>query len=320
MKILKEDKYFQYGLSKPIKWYWLKRILYGLIDAYYQVLVRLIPMPKENSSLYQLSLILIFKDEAPYLQEWLEYHLMLGVQHFYLYQNNSTDDYAVVLQPYIDQGLVTLIEWPDHPGQYSAYYHWYQNYRHESYWASFIDIDEFLCPFKETSLVDMLRQYEKYPVVLVYWKLFGTSGIMQHDYNKLVVEQYHCSRPKLFSEGKIIYNTRFDAATNLITMHGMDVKWHGIKIPPVNTFKRFIVWDLHHVNWKNDAVLQLNHYWSKSFESWRQKHEKGSVEKGIRYRDYPFFERLEVNCTSVDYTIYRFLVKLKLRMSSLLDK
>ena len=167
MKILKEDKYFQYGLSKPIKWYWLKRILYGLIDAYYQVLVRLIPMPKENSSLYQLSLILIFKDEAPYLREWLEYHLMLGVQHFYLYQNNSTDDYATVVQPYIDQGLVTLIEWPDHPGQYSAYYHWYQNYRHESHWASFIDIDEFLCPFKETSLVDMLRQYEKYPVVLV---------------------------------------------------------------------------------------------------------------------------------------------------------
>ena len=89
MKILKEDKYFQYGMCKPIKWYWLKRILYWLIDAYYHVLVRLIPTPKENSSLYQLSLILIFKDEAPYLQEWLEYHLMLGVQHFYLYPQIS---------------------------------------------------------------------------------------------------------------------------------------------------------------------------------------------------------------------------------------
>ncbi|VFM99178.1 MAG: Glycosyltransferase family 92 [Candidatus Kentron sp. G] len=26
-----------------------------------------------------------FKDENTYLREWLEYHLLVGVEHFYLY-------------------------------------------------------------------------------------------------------------------------------------------------------------------------------------------------------------------------------------------
>ena len=52
------------------------------------------------------------KNEGGSLAEWLEYHLRVGIEHFYLYDNNSNDGTRRVLQPYIDRGLVTLVVWP----------------------------------------------------------------------------------------------------------------------------------------------------------------------------------------------------------------
>lgn len=40
------------------------------------------------------------KNEKPYLKEWLEYHLLQGVEHFYLCDNGSTDGTDAYLEPY----------------------------------------------------------------------------------------------------------------------------------------------------------------------------------------------------------------------------
>lgn len=315
MKIIAEDSHFQYGLQRPIRYYFLKKLMYPLADGYYHFLVWCISkLCPPRICKYYLSAVLIFKDEAPFLKEWLEYHTMLGVEHFYLYQNNSTDNYGEVLAPYLKKNMVTVIDWPEYPGQYSAYRDWYEKYRRDSFWVTFIDIDEFLCPTKETSLKSLLNRYDKYPVVLAYWKLFGTGGQMHHDYARPVIEQYTNCRSKLYTEGKIFYNTMFDVADELISMHGMNTRWGVVRIQPVNSFGKFVIWDLHRVNRDDDARIQVNHYWSKSYDLWKKKYEKGSIEKGTKWKDYAFFERLEMECTSCDYTIFRFLTKLKLRI------
>lgn len=317
MKIQEEDRFFQYGCQRPIRFYRLKRILYPLVDAFWHLSVRFIPGKDASDYKYSLSAVLIFKDEAPFLREWIEYHRLVGVEHFYLYQNNSSDSYLAEIQDYLDSGTVTLTEWPDNPGQYSAYRHWYENYRRETKWVTFIDIDEFLCPGRADNVVEILDRFQRYPVILVYWKLFGTGGQLTHDYRKTVIEQYTCCRPKLFSEGKIIYRTRFDIPSEIISMHYSYVKAGFLTIPPVNTFGHFVFWDLHRANKDGENPLQLNHYWSKSYDCWEKKYEKGSVEKGIRYKDYAFFEKLERKCTSTDHTIFRFLVSLKKKLNSL---
>ena len=61
---------------------------------------------------YQLSICAFFKNEARYLKEWIEYHRLIGVDHFYLYNNGSTDDFKRVLNPYVRKGVVTLVNWP----------------------------------------------------------------------------------------------------------------------------------------------------------------------------------------------------------------
>src|SRR5262245_48829439 len=62
--------------------------------------------------LYDLSFCMIFQNDAPYLKEWIEFHRLVGGQHFYLYNNLSTDNYQEVLAPYIREGIVELIDWP----------------------------------------------------------------------------------------------------------------------------------------------------------------------------------------------------------------
>ncbi len=53
----------------------------------------------------------IFRNEAPYLREWLEFHLLQGAERVYLYNNRSDDDFLSVLAPYLADGVVRLIEW-----------------------------------------------------------------------------------------------------------------------------------------------------------------------------------------------------------------
>lgn len=55
---------------------------------------------------YDLSIMAIVKNEK-YIQEWIEYHLLVGVQHFYIYDNESTDGLKDRIQKYIDDGIVT---------------------------------------------------------------------------------------------------------------------------------------------------------------------------------------------------------------------
>lgn len=47
-----------------------------------------------------------------YLEEWLEYHMLIGVQHFFLMSNECDTDEAeaakALLQPYIHRGVVSL--------------------------------------------------------------------------------------------------------------------------------------------------------------------------------------------------------------------
>ena len=59
-----------------------------------------------------LTLATMFKNQRRWLREWLEFNLMVGVEHFIIYDNNSTDLPLEILQPYIDQGYVTYVPWP----------------------------------------------------------------------------------------------------------------------------------------------------------------------------------------------------------------
>ena len=122
-----------------------------------------------------LSVCAIYKNEARYLAEWLEFHLLAGVEHFFLYNNDSTDDHREVLAPYLHAGVVTLTDWPDSPAQIPAYNHCLETNRHDWRWIAFIDLDEFLFSPRMVPVGQVLAGHEDLPAVAALWMIFGTS-------------------------------------------------------------------------------------------------------------------------------------------------
>lgn len=149
---------------------------------------------------YELSICAIFKDEAPYLKEWIEFHQLVGVQHFYLCNHNSQDNYKEVLAPYIASGLVELTEWYNDAYELFAfndvqcqfYTESLKRARNVSHWVAFIDSDEFLFPTYENSLLEVLKDYQKFGGVGVNWQMFGTSHVEKLSIEDLLIEHLIC--------------------------------------------------------------------------------------------------------------------------------
>lgn len=121
---------------------------------------------------YFLTFATNFKNENPYLKEWLDYHLLVGVDHFYLYDQDGGEEAREILKPYEEKGLVTRHLWTQWDGtkydgptkfyqknkNHMGFAHCAKHYRDEFQWLMKIDIDEFLFPLNgEKSLVTWLQ-------------------------------------------------------------------------------------------------------------------------------------------------------------------
>ena len=136
-----------------------------------------------------LSIVAIYRDEAVYLKEWVEFHRIVGVERFFLYDNFSVDEHREVLAPYVEEGIVVLNEWPVFPGQIPAYDDALRRHASESRWIAFIDLDEFLFSPTGKPLPEILSEYEHHPGVLANWAVFGSSGHRTRP-TGLVIENY----------------------------------------------------------------------------------------------------------------------------------
>ena len=91
-----------------------------------------------------LAFVLIAKNEAPYIKEWLDFHIKQGVSHFIIYDNESTDNFREVLEPYIKSGLVTYSVIRGRRRQHDAYNKAVHDFRQKFRYMAFIDADEFM--------------------------------------------------------------------------------------------------------------------------------------------------------------------------------
>jgi len=184
-----------------------------ILAGFFVVLVGVLFYSKSNVYEHDLAVCTIFKDEAPYLKEWIDYHHhILGVTRFYLYDNDSTDDYQSVLQPYIEKGIVEVIPWesseehairgwiPDETWvvyQIGAYNNCLKKRAlGKARWVAMIDVDEFIVPTNGVdSFKKILKQYS-YPwssvgSIKIHWKVFGTSNVWDLAPGELQIEKLY---------------------------------------------------------------------------------------------------------------------------------
>jgi glycosyltransferase involved in cell wall biosynthesis len=125
---------------------------------------------------HYLTACLIFKDSAPYLDEWVRFHLAVGFEHLYLYDNDSSDDCELAVRPFVARGKVTLHKWPGFAQQANVIQNCLDTYRESARWIAFLDDDEFLFPAQKNNLQEILPEYEQHAGLGICWLLFGSNG------------------------------------------------------------------------------------------------------------------------------------------------
>ncbi|MCD7878371.1 MAG: glycosyltransferase family 92 protein [Candidatus Gastranaerophilales bacterium] len=123
-----------------------------------------------------LSIAAIMKNEGSYLKEWIEYHRLVGVERFYLYDNESSDNTKEILKPYIEEGIVIYRYVEGSCMQFPAYLDAIYKYKNQTRWLAVIDLDEYIVPVEKDSVKEFLKDYEKYPAVGVNWVMFDSNG------------------------------------------------------------------------------------------------------------------------------------------------
>lgn len=228
---------------------------------------------------YHLSICAIFNDEGPYFKEWIEYHQLLGVEHFYLYNHNSQDEYLEVLLPYLQSGAVELKDWDfthkDWNGwkatQVACYADCIKNKKDESKWIAFIDIDEFIFPVEEFTIPEFLEKYDKFSGVVFNWQLYGTSEVWKVPADKLLIET-------LIKKGQYDIEENHQYKTILKPAHVSEVKSaHYFKFKPgyiaVNTdytpLEKICISD-YMLTTVLVNRLRLNHYWTRDMYFFNQ--------------------------------------------------
>jgi hypothetical protein len=249
----------------------------------------------------------IFRDEAPYLLEWIAFHRMVGVDLLVLYDNGSTDGGPELIRGSSFARNVRLIEWSDRPGQVSAYRHFHANYAREFTWVAFIDLDEFIMPVAGSSIRDILirKAYEPYADILLNWLIFGPSG---HDRRPggLVIEDFTWRIPDRADANrhvKSLVRTKdlvgigstphiFDCARPTCNALGETVMSYAMQPTACH------------------EVLVINHYFTKSVEEWEFKRRRGRGDSLDPYGDRVFSD-VQQQATVQDTRALRFVPRLR---------
>jgi hypothetical protein len=225
---------------------------------------------------YYLSILALFRNEAPYLAEWIEYHLLVGVDKFWLIDNQSSDKPATVLTPYINLGVVNLSRWPGQGRQRAIYNYWRPILCPLSFWIAVIDIDEFLVPVQCRSIPSILHRFEWAPGLVLNWIVYDSNGQLNRT-EGLVIERFRNHSPP--DSGKNRHTQEIGNPRRITTM-GIHWHYYANSSRPVNTrgeprlghmFTRPAVHDL----------LRVNHYMMKSVEEYIAKRKRGRASKRL---------------------------------------
>lgn len=271
---------------------WRGLLRYGIINALklkYKVKCR------HDAPKHYLAVCAMAKNEGAYFKEWLDWHIRMGVDHFYIYDNESEDNTRQVLQPYIDKGIVTYKLWPSNNVrarrcQIAVYDHCINRYRYDAYWIAFIDLDEFIVPMKDADIPHFLKRFERFAAVEINWLVYGSGG-QRKKTDAPVMERFKRHSEWLHPVNRhvksIVQPTK---VYNMIGCHeasrmsGQTADSHG-QVVKHNFREREPQHD----------VIRINHYAVKSYEEFLSKQATGRANGKKKRMNDQYFPNYDLN-------------------------
>lgn len=271
---------------------------------------------KEKEKKYHLSICSLFKNEGRFLKEWIEYHRLVGVDHFYLYDLESTDNSREVVAPYIKEGVVTLVNWPEHRSgitqeqtalwvlsrQLPAYEHAIKTKAvNESDWIVIVNVDEFLVSPQEETLLSVLERYQDYPGLILGQEHFDAS---QEDAaeRKLLIQTSAMTQEPRLDERKKVVKTIFKPE------YSTAFTWAPYQV----IFK-----NLQTARPLNKQELRVNHYTNRDVDHLFYVHQKEKADVDHRYlseEDKKAILALDFVIEDQEKAIHRFVPQMLSKM------
>lgn len=126
----------------------------------------------------------IAKNENNYIREWVKYHLKLGFDQIYLYDNNDIngEHFEDVIADYInDERVIVLDIRGERKAQIKAYNDFYNTYAKLYDWVAFWDIDEFLVLDSNSSIQDFIseQRFKEFNCIAINWCYFDDNNLIE---------------------------------------------------------------------------------------------------------------------------------------------
>ena len=165
--------------------------------------IKLKKIQKEQKYKYFFCFTSMGKLENKYVKELINYYKKIGVDKFYLADNNdsSYEKLSDLLKNNILDGLLDIIDVRGiKKDQTQLFGEVYEKHKSECKWMSFFDFDEYLS-FKQTNISIQnyfsKSNFEKCNVILINWIIYNDNDIVKYD-NRSLNERF--SNPLYNSE------------------------------------------------------------------------------------------------------------------------
>lgn len=205
------------------------------------------------------------KDENDYLAEWIEYHLNLGFEHIYLFEDYGSKSHQDIVDRYSNVTLLPIEVVEGEPiteerRQRKMMYYSIRVYKDTYDWIAFIDADEFVEFEDGYNLERLLSEHSELTSIYLSWRLYGANGRIQKPKGS-VIESYPLHDDEtnygyVFGAAQWSVKSFANLHTNLKirNIHIIEggVNMNGDHYPEYKVFKK--AW--------------IRHYYTKSWEEW----------------------------------------------------
>ena len=132
----------------------------------------------------------VIKNEQEYLDEWIKYHLDLGINHVFIFEDIGSESHREIVDKYGDKvslntiGIFQFDEYKKHnnwdDSRQRAYNQeglWWikNNYNYD--WCFAIDCDEYITlSNNEDTIQSVLSLYSDYDAVILQWQNYNANG------------------------------------------------------------------------------------------------------------------------------------------------
>ena len=250
--------------------------------------------------MYYLTVGAIFKNEAHVMEEWLLNHLNEGVEHFYLINNGSTDNFMPIIRKY--RQYITLFNDNTKHAQIKLYNKYFLPIKNDSKWMMIIDLDEFVYSRNGYETIpDYLKTVNRVvSKITLFWKMYGSSGFIKQP-DGIIHNFVNRSKSINIVTGlKQIVNTsliiKFDIHEHRVYNDHLCVSSNNRVVSIRN--KDYNLSDTDTATCLSNSSVHLNHYRTQSYEWFKNvKMTRGDVysSEKIHLRTNKYFKEYDTN-------------------------